>query len=57
MSDIRVMRPGKTRREHGNGVWARRLANQERRRVWNQQYASGAKSGGLKVIAYPVIGF
>jgi hypothetical protein len=52
-----VMRPGKTRREHSNGVWSRHLANQEKRRTWNQQYASGAKSGGLKVIAYPVIGF
>lgn len=49
-------RTGKTRRDHANGAWARHLHNQQLRREWNQAYAAGAKSGGVKVLPYPEIG-
>lgn len=51
-----AMRPGKTRREHANGAWARHLENQELRANWNREYMTASKGGGHKIIPYPKIG-
>jgi len=53
--ETRVMRPGKTRRDHLTGSWTNHLENQDARRRWNQEYATVSKGGGMKVIPYPRI--
>lgn len=53
--ETRIMRPGKTRRDHLTGSWTNHLENQDARRRWNQEYATVSKGGGMKVIPYPRI--
>lgn len=56
MERTRIMRPGKTAREHNNGTWRRHLENQDKRREWNRNYMLAAKQGGHKYPDYPKIG-
>lgn len=48
-------RTGKTARQFRNGKHAKHLRNQALRREWNIEYMRNAKTGGLRVIPYPII--